>query len=107
MAVLLALALAAGTTRSLWLLALLGVALLVIGIVVWSGRNQRVLLAVRAGHVEVHRWRFPYRSVTLLWRVPHGDLEVHDKGRSLLLFLAPGGLLEVEGQVVALNQSLQ
>jgi len=105
--VLLGLMVLAGVTRSLWAVAGVVVVLAVAGLVVASGRQQRVLVAVRGGWVEVHRWRFPFRTATYLTRFPHRDLYLRNKGRSLLLYVAPGGEVEVDGEIIALNQPLE
>ena len=104
--VLLGLMVLAGVTRSLWAVAAIVVVLCVAALVVASGRQQRVLVAVRGGWVEVHRWRFPFRTATYVTKFPVGDLNLRNRGRSLLMYLAPGGEVEVEGDTIALNQPL-
>jgi hypothetical protein len=76
-----------------------------IGVVV-SGRNLRVLLAVRGGMVEVHRLTWLTRTHGPIAETPHRDLSLHDKGRSMLLYLAPAGCTEIGGLPIAVNHPL-
>lgn len=106
--VLLALMLAGATTRSWWFLVAIGGVLVVAGGVVASGRNRRVLVGVVEGRVEVRRLRLGFfASSSPLATAAVGELRstVHSN-RALLLYLAPGGVTEINGLEVALNQPL-
>jgi hypothetical protein len=96
----------ASTTRSGWAVAVVGLVLAIAAGVVVSGRNLRVLLAVRGGMVEVHRLTWLMRTHGPLAEAPHRDLSLHDKGRSMLLYLAPAGCTEIGGLPIAVNHPL-
>jgi len=96
----------ASSTRSAWAVAALGLVLAgAVGVVI-SGRNLRVLLAVRGGMVEVHRLTWLTRTHGPLAEAPHRDLALRDKGRSMLLYFAPAGFTEIDGLPIAVNHPL-
>jgi hypothetical protein len=93
-------------SRSWWALAGIGALIAFALVVVAMGRNVRVLVGIRGGRVEVYRLRLGIFTSGPIAMCTERELETADAPRAFLLYLAPGGMTEIDGLEIALNQPL-